>query len=334
MTNDSPSNHSIIKNDSPNNHSMVEPSLKNRSNSSISSKSDSTSSASSMWSCNTDYSSSSLSTNNISPPGDSTSSASSRSYSTTSASSKSHSTISTSFTKSKPVVFFLDWDDNLFPTTDAYKAGIFQHEDGEKVTNHLSRETCEKISLEVGKLETKVLSLLQSATNAGRVFIVTSRDEEWVQLSAERLLPTVHAFIEDESNAIKVMSTRVAETGGSFDGQDWKKKVLSATFDGMDDPHLGIDVIVIGDSSMDIFAARDTEITFNSTGETPVPMKAAKLVDRSIVSDTRKQFEQILGSLDNMVTPSDIPTSYRFWAWTFVPWRACPLFQTTEGRDL
>jgi len=149
-------------------------------------------------------------------------------------------------------------------------------------------------------------SLLQSATDIGHVFIVTSSEGDWVQVSAQRLLPAVHAFIGDEQNAIKVISTRIPSGQTTFNPQEWKRNVfykeLNAIFTGMTDSTVGIDVIVIGDSSAEINAARELAIIFNSSGTTPVVMKTAKLVGAPTINSLCKQLGLIIGSMDDMVS--------------------------------
>jgi len=221
-------------------------------------------------------------------------------------SSRKNTIASSSSAPSKPVVFLLDWDDTLFPTTDVHRTGIFwQNIDGNNSKDY-KKDLSANFVKELETLEAKVLSLLQSATNIGRVYIVTASEGDWVQVSAQRLFPAVHAFIEDEKNSIQVISVPNGTKQGDFNGQQWKKtafyRVLHATFHNMADPKLGANVLVIGDSIDEINAAREVETILVDKKKNDVVMKTTKLMDAPAIKQLRKQITLVVNGLDNMVS--------------------------------
>jgi len=80
-------------------------------------------------------------------------------------------------------VIFLDWDDTLLCSSVLSNQGI-------KLDSDL--ESAAELVAQLEELSYSVISVLTVAMSHGAVYIVTNGETGWVQLSAQKFLPTLY----------------------------------------------------------------------------------------------------------------------------------------------
>lgn len=195
-------------------------------------------------------------------------------------------------------VFILDWDDTCCATSFLERCGLMNDFDA-NVESWMPQ-----IDRYLRVLEHRVLTLLKTSLQLGTVLIVTNAGEGWVEISAERFLPAVKAFLDANKKQIKVISARAryVETHRHIPLQ-WKvltfsdelKEILaSAPFQPYD-----LNVIVLGDSVGDQYAAHVTSNSLAAMGM-PVIMKVVKFLERPTIDQLCKELAVLLDHLSVM----------------------------------
>ena len=96
--------------------------------------------------------------------------------------------------------------------------------------------------------------MLQLAKQNGHVYVVTNAVEGWVEKTAQRYLPNVHQIL---NNGIKVISARSKfEQHYPNNKQMWKVHAFLETGADMTDRETITNLIVVGDSLLEIEAAQ------------------------------------------------------------------------------
>lgn len=112
-------------------------------------------------------------------------------------------------------LFLFDWDNTLL-------ASIFLSNNNCTLTNEVLLADNDKILLK--KLESAIYKTLSLAINNGIVYIITNAETGWVELSAEKFVPSVCSLF----NKIKIISARsLYEKEFPDDPIKWKVKAFT-----------------------------------------------------------------------------------------------------------
>lgn len=153
-------------------------------------------------------------------------------------------------------------------------------------------------------LENRVLSLLKTAVGLGTVLIVTNAGDGWVELSSNRFLPAVKAFLDDNYKCVKVISAR-ARYVDVWREHPLQWKVLTFTEElrsihGKEPkPTQPMHVIVLGDSIGDQYAAHSAAESLHSAGM-PVVLKVVKFLERPTIDQLCKELGVLLDQISAM----------------------------------
>lgn len=154
-------------------------------------------------------------------------------------------------------------------------------------------------------LETRVLSLLKTATGLGTVLIVTNAGDGWVELSSRRFLPAVCAFLEYNYKNIKIISARARYVDVYREHPlQWKSLTFSdelrQIFDATQQPAHPLNVLVLGDSVGDQYAAHVAANALMSAGM-PLVLKVVKFLERPSIDQLCKELSVLLDHVQAMV---------------------------------
>jgi hypothetical protein len=97
-----------------------------------------------------------------------------------------------------PTIIFFDWDDTILPLSWLSRLGY------KLSTDLIDEETINKLK----KVEGVILQLFKLAIEYSTIYIVTNAEENWVQMSGAKFLPSVASYLHTNNNRIKVISAR------------------------------------------------------------------------------------------------------------------------------
>lgn len=153
-------------------------------------------------------------------------------------------------------------------------------------------------------LEQRVLQVLRAAVRLGTVLIVTNAGDGWVELSSNRFLPAVGAFLTRHHRDVKIVSARARYVDAfRTNPLQWKALTFSdelQTILAADPckPH-DLHVVVLGDSVGDQFAAHYSANSL-AAGGMPVVLKVVKFLERPSIDQLCKELAVLLDHLHVM----------------------------------
>lgn len=155
------------------------------------------------------------------------------------------------------VLLLFDWDDTIFPTSWLC---------AEKLLENGAAVSAEQRT-ELQRVSESAASLLRTATELGKVVIVTNAQQGWVEMSSEKYLPSLVPLLED-LDVVSARSNHEDET--CSDPSEWKCKAFEMEIDLCCwSPGQRRDVISIGDSMHEHRALqRSTQHVPNCHGKT------------------------------------------------------------------
>lgn len=194
-----------------------------------------------------------------------------------------YSKINESQTRNKEsTMIIFDWDDTLLCTTFLTPNGDF---DSDKTYNIHDEE-------KIAKLEMTVLSLLTQSIENGDTYIITNSIPGWVQYSAHRFYPSVVTLLE----TITIIYAREDyEKIYPNDSCIWKIKAFLEMYQKID-VKKKINIICIGDSFIEIEAAKALKTNFNQANIKSIKFRAASKID-----ELNKQLSLLLNNFSNIL---------------------------------
>ena len=222
-----------------------------------------------------------------------------------------------------PLIVF-DWDDTLFPTYWLASRGITMQ------TSQI--DIPKEIYIMCKKLEMMVKRLLEQATRLGKVIIVTNAEIGWVEMTAERFMPsllpllnsmycettntkvfdTLSAITTPNTNYVEIISARTMyENIYGISPQSWKiqafQKLINnyeetnKMYEGFGFPLLAkrvLHVISIGDSEYERHAVHHATKRMATSA---VKTKSIKLINHPHVKNVMHQVKHIYRQLPQIV---------------------------------
>jgi len=183
-------------------------------------------------------------------------------------------------------VIFLDWDDTLLCSTDLSTKGI-----------RLDTEIKDMVELldDLKHFETHVINVLNLAKKSGQVTIVTNAENGWVELSAQKFLPSVAKIVEK----IKVISARSTYEKTYPDSPlQWKLSVFQEELGkiGRENINNNVEsVLSFGDSYV------EREAILKATKFLDCKTKSIKFAERPSIEQLKKQLELVANCFDDIV---------------------------------
>jgi hypothetical protein len=180
-------------------------------------------------------------------------------------------------------VIIFDWDDTLL-------ASSFLSSRGYRLDTEMEKSPeAEVVDAQLRELETAVCTLLTMAMSYGHVHIVTNAETGWVQLSAQKFMPSVVPFL----SRVNVLSARSTFEPAHPDSPlKWKffafQEKLAAHFNA--DYKVGSkkNVVSFGDSHVEREAVRAVTRAMHSTR-----CKSVKFAERPSMEQLRRQLELV-----------------------------------------
>jgi len=186
-------------------------------------------------------------------------------------------------------VIFLDWDDTLLCSSVLSDQGIKLDSDMEHATELVSQ---------LEELSDYVISVLNVAMTYGNVYIVTNGETGWVQLSAQKFLPSVVPLLEK----LHVFSAR-----STFEPQfpdspvKWKYHAfLESLSQEYSDSHCIKNVLSFGDSNTEREAIRLVTKDLPNTRT-----KSIKFAERPTIEQLQRQLELVSNCLQYISNHED-----------------------------
>mmetsp|Transcript_6330 Transcript_6330/g.19100 ORF Transcript_6330/g.19100 Transcript_6330/m.19100 type:complete len:223 (+) Transcript_6330:111-779(+) len=140
----------------------------------------------------------------------------------------------------KKNVFVFDWDDTLMATTELIARGA------------LSGFFRGQLRL----ADELVYELLKQASSMGDIAIVTNAYQSWVELSARRYLPKTYKMLKSQN--VNIVSARDKyESLSPSNPAKWKILAFKNDFSKLQVPGTECNMLVVGDSMMDLVAAQE-----------------------------------------------------------------------------
>lgn len=195
-------------------------------------------------------------------------------------------------------VFVLDWDDTCCPTSFLESSGVMA--DLDTCINEFAAEETRLLRV----LENRVLSLLKTAVGLGTVLIVTNAGDGWVELSSNRFLPAVKAFLDDNYKSVKVISARARYVDVCREHPlQWKvltfTEELRSIHEKEPKPMQPMHVVVLGDSIGDQYAAHSAAESLHLLGM-PIILKVVKFLERPTIDQLCKELGVLLDHIGAM----------------------------------
>jgi hypothetical protein len=180
-----------------------------------------------------------------------------------------------------------DWDDTLLPSS--YLAAKGYRLD--------STERINEVDAQLKELEQTVVSVLSIAVQCGPTHIITNAEEGWVQLSAQKFLPSVLPLLK--SGKIKILSARSTyETSYPQNPMKWKYCAFhSKLSDVFTDNKSQKNVLSFGDSHVEREAIR--AVTKSMTN---VRTKSVKFAERPSLEQLRRQLDLVVNCFKYILT--------------------------------
>jgi len=186
-------------------------------------------------------------------------------------------------------VIFLDWDDTLLCSSVLSDQGIKLDSDMESATELVSQ---------LEELSDYVISVLNVAMTYGNVYIITNGETGWVQLSAQKFLPSVVPILEK----LHIFSAR-----STFEPQfpdspvKWKfHAFLESLSQEFADSHCTKNVLSFGDSNTEREAIRLVTKDLPNTRT-----KSIKFAERPTIEQLQRQLELVSNCLQYISNHED-----------------------------
>jgi hypothetical protein len=179
-----------------------------------------------------------------------------------------------------------DYDDTFLPSTYLASLGL-RVDDTEPLPGGLADE--------LAALEVQVIKILKESTRYGAVKIITNAEQGWIELSGERFMPKLTAFLL-ESSAIKLVSARTRYEADYPDNpSSWKIAAFAAEVDDTFPGNQDLNVLVLGDS----LSERDAAHALSARMPTSC-VKSVKLVERPTISQLLRQITLLHGTFADL----------------------------------
>lgn len=200
-------------------------------------------------------------------------------------------------------IIIFDWDDTLLASSFLASQGYRLDADMEKKENY------EFVKNELKMLENCVTTLLDEALQRGKVHIITNAETGWVELSAQKFLPSVVPYL----SKITVISARSTYEPQFPDSPvKWKYMAMYDRLSFVMNSSCRKNVISFGDSHVEREAVRSVTRILSNTRT-----KSIKFAECPNTEQLRKQLELVAscfhyifthdGDLDLMLKMSMVP---------------------------
>lgn len=183
--------------------------------------------------------------------------------------------------KSQTVTIF-DWDDTLLCTS------LLTYASADNSSGHLTLPPAELLT----NLAQAASDLLEEACRLGPTFIITNATEGWVEESAQRWAP---ALLPALGKVNEIISARSRYEWQSPDMNHWKLQAFLGLQRRLD-PHPVTNLIAVGDSDIEMDAARVMATQFSRA-----VVKTVKLKPTPMALDLLKELELLREKLDDVV---------------------------------
>lgn len=187
-------------------------------------------------------------------------------------------------------VTIFDWDDTLMCTSYLHN---YQDPDTEVPTS---------IQEMLRSIEQGAMRLLELALAFGQTFIITNATADWVSFSAAKFMPKLVPVLE----RVSVISARSRFEGQVPDALEWKNRAFLEVQNCLD-AHVCTNLVSIGDSSLELEAARGLGRALGWEPAQPDSMalvKTVKLKERPSAEELRKQLEAVAARFEQIVCDS------------------------------
>lgn len=148
-------------------------------------------------------------------------------------------------------VIIFDWDDTLLPSSHLTHLGLDlfdPHTPGEIAKLHAN------VSKDLDEIDQVAADLLETASDLGRVAIVTNAEKGWVELSASRFLPRTYLALLRLN--VPTVSARTRFSTADSSASEWKLLAFVELLAGQPAPPLN--VLSFGDSECERYALFNT----------------------------------------------------------------------------
>jgi hypothetical protein len=174
-------------------------------------------------------------------------------------------------------IIFLDWDDTLLCSSVLSNQGIKLDSDLENAVDLVAQ---------LEELSDSVITVLNVAMNFGTVYIVTNGETGWVQLSAQKFLPSVVPILEK----LRVFSARSTFEAMFPDSpMKWKFHAFQESLNQeYADSHCIKNVLSFGDSH-----AEREAIRLVTRGLPNTRTKSIKFAERPTIEQLQRQLELV-----------------------------------------
>lgn len=174
-------------------------------------------------------------------------------------------------------IIFMDWDDTLLCSSVLANQGIKLDSD---------MENAGELMAQLEELADSVISVLNVALTYGSVYIVTNGETGWVQLSAQKFLPSVVPMLEK----LRVLSARSTFEAMFPDSpMKWKFHAFQESLNQeYADSHCFRNVLSFGDSHAEREAVR-----LVTRGHPTTRTKSIKFAERPTIEQLQRQLELV-----------------------------------------
>jgi hypothetical protein len=174
-------------------------------------------------------------------------------------------------------IIFMDWDDTLLCSSVLANQGIKLDSD---------MENAGELVAQLEELADSVISVLNVALTYGSVYIVTNGETGWVQLSAQKFLPSVVPMLEK----LRVLSARSTFEAMFPDSpMKWKFHAFQESLNQeYADTHCFRNVLSFGDSHAEREAVR-----LVTRGHPTTRTKSIKFAERPTIEQLQRQLELV-----------------------------------------
>eukprot|EP00771_Trimastix_marina_P000963 gnl/Trimastix_PCT/200.p1 GENE.gnl/Trimastix_PCT/200~~gnl/Trimastix_PCT/200.p1 ORF type:complete len:248 (+),score=44.22 gnl/Trimastix_PCT/200:81-824(+) len=189
---------------------------------------------------------------------------------------------------SRPAIVF-DWDDTLFPSTALRLHGLTVH-DADRMPPAFRAQ--------VQQLETKVIKLLETCVASADVYIITNAETGWVELSAEKYMPSVYSIVKN----MNIVSARSTYEPMERDPINWKVRAFMDRVTESYGNAEKLNIISFGDSQNERHALLQVRHHCEQAKLTTSFTKSIKFVELPTIEQIRQQIEMILVNLNNLIS--------------------------------
>lgn len=187
------------------------------------------------------------------------------------------------FTDKTVTVF--DWDDTLLPSTFLAAMGL-RVDDVYDVPEFVRKQ--------LEELEVLTIGLLEEAMLRGKVMVITNAETGWVELSGERFVPKLLAFLQ--SKRIGIISARSTyEADFPYNPSEWKIQAFTHEI-GLQFPLIdGLNVLSLGDGMS------EREASHAIASSLPLSrVKTVKYIERPTIEQLQRQVSLVHSSFTEL----------------------------------